>query len=78
MWQLRLPFDWETGELLVSTCPRPTCGKVQRWRHSAGVRYCDTCVHDLSEQELPKLGEDLLQAYRLATGLTHTDPGKRH
>lgn len=77
MWQLRLPFDCETGELLVSTCPRPTCGKVQRWRHSAGVRYCDSCVQDLSGQDVPRLEEDLLPAYRLATGLTHTEPGTR-
>lgn len=78
MWQLRLPFDTDTGELLVSTCPRATCGKVQRWRHSAGVRYCDTCVQDLSQQDVPRLREDLLPAYQLATGLTHTHPEKRH
>lgn len=73
MWQLRLPFDYETGDLLVSTCPKPTCGKVQRWRHSAGVRYCDTCVQDLSAQEVPRLSGDRLIEYQLIAGLTHTD-----
>lgn len=78
MWQLKLPFDLDTGELLISRCPRPSCGKVQRWRHSAGVRYCDTCVQDLSEQDTLRLGDSFLPIYRLAAGLTHTDPKKRN
>lgn len=77
MWQLKLPFDVENGELLVSTCPRPTCRKVQRWRQSAGVAYCDTCVEELGKHDVPRLGEDLLPEYRLATGLTHTDRARR-
>lgn len=77
MWQLRLPFDLDTGELLASRCTRDFCGKVQRWRHSAGIRYCDSCVEDLSEQIVPRLADDLLPDYRMAAGLTHTDPGIR-
>lgn len=78
MWQLRLPYDVETGELLVSRCPRTEwCGKVQRWQHSAGVRYCDACVKDLSEQTVPIIDKALLPAYSLAAGLTHTDAGLR-
>ncbi len=77
LWQLKLPFDPETGELLVNTCPRPTCGKVQRWRHSAGVAWCDTCVEALTQQKVPRLGDDLLPDYDLAVGLTHTDPERR-
>ena len=77
MWQLKLPFDTETGELMVCRCTRPTCGRVQRWRHSAGVAWCDTCVHDLSAQTVPTLDDDLLADYRRAADLTHTDPGRR-
>ncbi len=77
MWQLKLPFDGETGELLVCRCTRPDCGKIQRWRHSAGIAWCDACVQDLSAQTVPVLGEDLLADYRHAVGLTHTDPRKR-
>lgn len=77
MWQLRLPYDWETGELLVSTCAMDWCGKTQRWRHSAGTRYCDSCVSDLAEQHTPSLDGDVLRGYRAAIGLTHTDPAVR-
>lgn len=77
MWQLKLPFDVVTGELLVSTCPRASCGRVQRWRHSAGTAWCDACVQDLSLQDVPRLGDDHLPNYSAAAGLTHTDPAKR-
>jgi hypothetical protein len=77
MWQLRFPFDLETGELLVSTCPRPSCLAVQRWRHSAGVRYCDTCVEDLAKHVPPRLDDDLLSRLRPPMGLTHVDPAIR-
>lgn len=78
MWQLRLPYDVESGELLIATCPRPECGKVQRWSRSAGVRWCDICVEDLATCDVPRLADDLLPAYRLAAGLTHSDPAVRH
>lgn len=77
IWQLRLPYDAETGERLVSKCPKSWCGKTQRWRHSAGTRYCDSCASDLALQEVARLDEETLRGYARAIGLTHTDPLKR-
>ena len=74
MWQLRIPFDTDTGEILVSNCP--LCGQTQRWRHSAGIAFCDRCGESL-DQPAERLDEDLLANLKLAVGLTHTDPARR-
>ena len=75
LWQLRIPFDIETGELLRSTCP--SCGLVQRWRVSIDIDACDECVHDLTSAPMASVPEELLPKVRLAVGLTHPDPHER-
>jgi hypothetical protein len=74
MWQLRIPFDDETGEILVSDCP--LCRQTQRWRHSAGVGFCDGCGDSL-DQPTDCIEDELLPEITLAVGLTHTDPARR-
>lgn len=74
MWQLRLPFDVDTGEILLSHCP--LCGKTQRWRHSAGVAFCDSCGESL-DQPAERIDDDLRANLSAAIGLTHTDPSRR-
>jgi hypothetical protein len=75
LWQLRIPFDIETGELLRSTCPN--CGLVQRWRVSIDIDACDECVHDLKSAPAECIPEELLPTVSLAVGLTHPNPDKR-
>lgn len=74
MWQLRIPFDIETGEILVSECR--FCRRVQRWRHAAGIDCCDSCGDSL-EQITDRIDDEILPEVALAVGLTHTDPTKR-
>lgn len=74
MWQLRIPFDAVTGEILLSTCA--LCGKIQRWRHTAGIDCCDGCGQPL-EQLVDTIDEGILPDVALAVGLTHTDERKR-
>jgi hypothetical protein len=74
MWELRIPFDADTGEILVSSCA--LCGQTQRWRHSAGVAFCDKCGESL-DQGAERIDEDLLPDLKLAVGLTHSDPARR-
>ncbi|HEX9468259.1 MAG TPA: TniQ family protein [Bradyrhizobium sp.] len=68
IWQLK-PFHYcpETGELLISKCPNPNCGRELRWNRTYGVQYCEFCVDsnaeptaDLRSLQPPKLvGGDL-------------------
>jgi hypothetical protein len=74
LWQLRIPFDIETGEVLVSGCD--LCGQTQRWRHSAGVAFCDQCGESLN-QTTRRVSDDLMPDLKLAVSLTHTDELKR-
>ncbi len=74
MWQLRIPFDVETCEILISTCP--LCHRIQRWRHSAGVAFCDGCGESL-EQPAKTIDQSLKDVLNAAIGLTHTDPARR-
>jgi hypothetical protein len=74
MWQLRIPFDIETGEILLSKCP--LCSRTQRWRHSAGIAFCDGCGDSL-DQQTDRIEDDVLPEAALAVGLTHTDPDVR-
>lgn len=74
IWQLRIPFDVATGEVLVAKCP--LCGKTQRWRHTAGIDCCDGCGDPL-DQPVDTIDETILPDVKLAVGLTHTDAAKR-
>lgn len=74
MWQLRIPFDIETGEILVSGCA--LCGCVQRWRHAADIDCCDSCGDGL-DQITDRIDGEILREVALAVGLTHTDPTNR-
>lgn len=74
IWQLRIPFDVDTGEILVSTCPQ--CRRVQRWRHSAGIAFCDACGDSLN-QDPGRIDAGLIPDVAMAVGLTHPNPDRR-
>ena len=74
LWLLRIPFDTETGEILISDCG--LCGRTQRWRHTAGVAYCDGCGDSLI-RPVTRICDVLLPEVALAVGLTDPDPDKR-
>lgn len=75
LWQHRLPFDIDTGEILLDRCHR--CDAIQRWRHSVGVRYCDVCVEDLAAAPTLRLPESILEDVRLPIGLINPNPKAR-
>lgn len=77
LWQLRLPFDVDTGEVLVDRCPDPECATVQRWRRTSGIRFCDHCATDLSTARTTSVDPAALIDARAAIGLIHPDPAKR-
>ena len=74
MWLLRIPFDSVTGEILVSDCG--LCGRIQRWRHTAGVDCCDGCGESLV-RPVERIDLTLLPEVSAAIGLTHSDPAIR-
>lgn len=77
LWQTGLPFDIETGEILRSECHRPGCGKIQRWRHTAGIAHCDTCVMELATAPTSRVDSRFLEDLQRAVGLIHPDPAQR-
>ena len=75
LWQLRLPFDVETGEMLQDSCW--DCGAVQGWKRSFGVDRCDICEADLTLVPTTLVPPDTLGDLRLAIGLIDPDPAVR-
>lgn len=75
LWQVRFPFDIETGEILLDTCHR--CNTIQRWRHSVGVRYCDSCVEDLAGAPTDRIPYSILGDVRRVISLIHPNPQSR-
>lgn len=74
IWTLRIPFDVETGEILIADCV--LCSRIQRWRHTAGVAFCDDCGESLI-RPVERIDPDLLFDLVPAVGLTHPDPAER-
>jgi hypothetical protein len=76
-WALRpLWYCPESGELLTSDCPNPSCRKPLGWNYAQGVAFCEYCLDDdccpttdLRDLELPRLVGDELALYRSVTGL---------
>ena len=68
-WQCRhLPYDADTGELLLERCP--ACSKTLRWSRAWGVGSCEWCRADLASLERPKLHARRLPAYQRFAALT--------
>jgi hypothetical protein len=74
IWTLRIPFDVDTGEILISDCG--LCSRIQRWRHTAGVAFCDGCGESLI-RPVERVDAKLLADLAPAVGLTHPDPAIR-
>lgn len=71
MWLLRIPVDADTGEILISDCG--LCGRIQRWRHTAGIDCCDACGESLI-RPVECIDLHLLPDVSASIGLTHSDP----
>jgi ribosomal protein L32 len=77
IWTIRpLSFCPESGEMLISHCPNPACGKPLAWNYAFGIKFCESCLDDdscpttdLRSFDQPKLLGDDLEVYRSIAGL---------
>lgn len=75
-WQCRhLPYDPETLEQLIDTCP--TCGEGLRWSRAWGVEICEHCRADVLSAEPPRLDASHADAYRAFAALMSIVPADR-
>jgi hypothetical protein len=73
LWQCRhLPYDAETGELLLESCP--DCKATLRWSRAWGVGTCEHCRSDLTLVHRPRLDESMLASYRNFASLSSIVP----
>jgi hypothetical protein len=72
IWQLKpLHYCPVTGDLLISKCPNPACGRELRWDLTYGIQFCEFCVDtntaeprvDLRSLEPTKLTGNDLRTY---------------
>lgn len=71
-----LTYCPESGEMLISQCPNPACGKPLRWNYAFGINFCEFCLDedsypttDLRDFDQPKLPCDDLEVYRWTAAL---------
>lgn len=73
LWQCRhLPYDAETGELLLEACP--DCKATLRWSRAWGVGTCEHCRSDLTLVHRARLDESMLASYRNFASLSSVVP----
>jgi hypothetical protein len=83
IWQIKpLHYCPATGELLISKCPNPECGRELAWNTTYGVQHCEFCVGpdaepfvDLRLLQSPKLVGDDLRIYSTIADLINLRVG---